>query len=89
MVMSSAAMAGLEVLDTRRACLLWSSSGSVPTIFGSKRKPQSRQGKLGSFYKKRHRLFLPLLLGWFAKAHAWSATVLVDELDAGGACRIV
>jgi hypothetical protein len=37
---------------------------------------------LGSFRKKRHEPFLPLLLRWLAKAHARSATVLVDKLHA-------
>jgi hypothetical protein len=31
----------------------------------------------------KHRRFSPLLLGRLSKAHAWSATVRVDELDAG------
>jgi hypothetical protein len=38
---------------------------------------------LGSVSQKRRRPFSPLLLGRLAKAHPWSATVLVDELDPG------
>jgi hypothetical protein len=33
--------------------------------------------------QKKQEPFLPLLLRWLAKAHAWPAAVLVDELDAG------
>jgi hypothetical protein len=38
--------------------------------------------KLGSFRNERRRQFSALLLRRLPKAHAWSATVLVDELDA-------
>jgi hypothetical protein len=38
--------------------------------------------KIGFVSQKRRR-FSPLLLWRLSKAHAWSATVLLDELDAG------
>jgi hypothetical protein len=38
-----------------------------------------------SIRKKSRGQLLPLLLGRLAKAHTWPATVLVGELDAGGA----
>jgi hypothetical protein len=36
--------------------------------------------RIGFVSQKKQEPFLPLLLRWLAKAHAWSATVLVDEL---------
>jgi hypothetical protein len=45
----------------------------------------ARAEKLGSFREKnRSRSFLPLLLWRLSKTQTWSATVLVDELHAGG-----
>jgi hypothetical protein len=40
--------------------------------------------RLGSFRKKCRGRLLPLLLRRLSKPHAWSATVLIDEVDAGG-----
>jgi hypothetical protein len=36
---------------------------------------------LDSFGKNRRRRFSQLLFWWPSKAHAWTATVFVDELD--------
>jgi hypothetical protein len=33
-------------------------------------------------FEKTRQRFSPLLLWWLSKAYAWSATVLVDELNA-------
>jgi len=40
--------------------------------------------KIGFVSQNHGRRFSPLLLGRLPKAHAWSATVLVNELDPGG-----
>jgi hypothetical protein len=43
--------------------------------------------KLGSFREKVAGQFSSLLLWRLSKAHTWSATVLIDELDAGSLQR--
>jgi hypothetical protein len=58
----------------------WMNSTFAELQGGSKRRFAHAEN-LGSFRKKR-RWFLPLRLWRLSKAHAWSATVLVDELDA-------
>src|SRR5262249_8196148 len=42
------------------------------------------EGKLDSLREERRGQLLSLLLCRLSKAHAWSATVLVNELNAGG-----
>jgi hypothetical protein len=43
---------------------------------------RARQGNWLRFAKKSRRWFLALLLWRLPKTHTWTATVLVDELDA-------
>jgi hypothetical protein len=45
---------------------------------------QRRQRRLGSFRKKPKLALIPCALAAFEGAHAWSTTVLVDELGARG-----